>query len=142
MPSFSFTNPNLPVDGPIVTAAIGLDTAGLQARKSAGHPAPAPIQMTALVDTGAGWTVIRAGTAAQLGLNQIGAVSINTPNSAGVVCPQYSVRIVLPNNVSFEGAVIEAPLHGQKIQCLIGRDILMHGALIYTGFSNTWALCF
>jgi hypothetical protein len=31
---------------------------------------------------------------------------------------------------------------GQNIQCLIGRDILQHGVLIYIGYSNQFTLSF
>lgn len=47
-----------------------------------------------------------------------------------------------PNNMVVDGTVIEAPLQGQHIQGLIGRDILAHGVLIYTGYANQFTLSF
>ncbi len=48
-----------------------------------------------------------------------------------------------PNGVMVHNAVaIEAPLAGQHIQCLIGRDILQHGVLIYVGYMNQFTLSF
>lgn len=36
----------------------------------------------------------------------------------------------------------EAPLKGQHIQCLVGRDVLQHGVFIYTGYDNSFTLSF
>jgi len=38
--------------------------------------------------------------------------------------------------------VIDVPLEGQVIQGLIGRDVLAHGILIYSGYTNTFSLSF
>ena len=37
---------------------------------------------------------------------------------------------------------IEAPLGGQHIECLIGRDVLKHGVLTYIGYINQFTLSF
>ena len=52
------------------------------------------------------------------------------------------MRILFPNNVVVETVVIAAPLQGQHIQCLIGRDVLRHGVFIYTGYTETFTLSF
>jgi hypothetical protein len=52
------------------------------------------------------------------------------------------VQMILPNQVVFDAKVIEAPLQGQHIQCLIGRDVLAHGVLIYIGYANQFSLSF
>lgn len=83
-----------------------------------------------MIDTGATGTVIQDNIPAQLGLNPIGVVSINTPSSTNVECYEYIVRLLFPNNVIVETAVIGAPLKGQHIQGLIGRDVLQHGVFI------------
>jgi hypothetical protein len=95
-----------------------------------------------MIDTGATGSVIQQGLAAQLGLNPVGLVQIHTPSSTNVVCYEYAVRLVFPNNVVFEGTVIEAPLQGQHIQCLIGRDVLAQAVLVYIGYSNLFSLSF
>jgi hypothetical protein len=33
-------------------------------------------------------------------------------------------------------------LGGQPVQCLIGRDILQHGVLVYIGYANQFTLSF
>lgn len=95
-----------------------------------------------MIDTGATATVIRQGLATQLGLNPIGVVHINTPSSTNVPCHEFLVRLLFPNNVLVETTVIEAALRGQHIECLIGRDVLAHGVLVYIGYGNLFSLSF
>ena len=97
-----------------------------------------------MIDTGATGTVVKEGVPDQLGINPIGTTLINTPSSMGVSCNQFDVQIIFPyNNINIPSIVItEAPLQGQHIQCLIGRDILQHGMLIYTGYDNSFTLSF
>ena len=95
-----------------------------------------------MIDTGASATVVQQGLAAQLGLQPIGIAYINTPSSTNVRCYQYVVRFLFPANVIVESTVIEAPLQGQTIQCLIGRNVLAHGVLLYIGYVNTFSLSF
>lgn len=101
-----------------------------------------PVSIRALIDTGASACVIQEGLAAGLGLTQIGTVSINTPSSTGIQCAQYVARLLMSNSVTVETVVIEAPLQGQNIQCLIGRDLLKHGVLVYIGYANLFSLSF
>ena len=95
-----------------------------------------------MIDTGATGSVIRQGLPAQLGLQPIGVAHINTPSSTNVPCYEYLIRFLFPNNVLFETRVLEAPLQGQHIQCLIGRDVLAHAVLVYVGYVNLFTLSF
>ncbi|MFZ1061425.1 MAG: aspartyl protease family protein [Candidatus Rokuibacteriota bacterium] len=95
-----------------------------------------------MIDTGATSSVMRQGFAAQLGLHPVGVAYINTHSSTNVACYEYLVRLVFPNNVVAEATVLEAPLLGQHIQCLIGRYVLAHGVLVYIGYGNLFTLSF
>lgn len=95
-----------------------------------------------MIDTGATGSVIRQGLPAQLGLKPIGVTYINTPSSMNVACYEYLVRFVFPNNVLFETTVLETPLQGQHIECLIGRDVLAHGVFVYIGYGNLFSPSF
>jgi len=95
-----------------------------------------------MIDTGATGSVIQQGLASRLGLNPVGITQITTPSSANVACHEFLVRLLLPNNVVVDTTVIEAPLQGQPIQCLIGRDVLAHGVLVYVGYVNLFTLSF
>ena len=100
------------------------------------------VQALAMIDTGASATVIQQGIAAKLGLNPVGVTQIVTPSHTNVRCYRYIVRLVFPNNVTLESTVIEAPLQGQHIQCLIGRNVLAHGLFVYIGYRNLFSLSF
>lgn len=85
---------------------------------------------------------MQQGIAAQLGLNPVSLTYISTPSSTNVPCYEYSVRLIFPNNVVADVPILEAPLQGQNIQCLIGRDILAQGVLVYIGYQNLYSLSF
>jgi len=95
-----------------------------------------------MIDTGATVSVIQQGLPAQLGLEPIGVVYVNTPTSVYVACHKYLVRLIFPNNVLAETPIIEAPLAGQRIQCLVGRDVLARGLFVYIGYGNLFSLSF
>lgn len=142
MPSFTVQLPNLQAVGPIVEIQIAVGMPVEAAMRKAETPVPPPVSVVAMIDTGATGTVIRQGLAGQLGLNPVGVTHINTPSSTGVACYQYIVRLLFPNNVVFEAIAIEAPLQGQHIQCLIGRDVLAHAVMVYIGYSNQFTVSF
>jgi hypothetical protein len=57
--------------------------------------------------------------------------------------PSFTAQVPnLQANVVAETTVLEAPLLGQHIQCLIGRDVLAHGVLVYIGYGNLFSLSF
>lgn len=142
MPSFTAQVANLQAVGPVVELRIAVGEAVEAALKAAGTPVPSPLPAVAMIDTGATGSVIRQGLAAQLGLNPVGVTYINTPSSTNVACHEFLVRLVFPNNVVYETTVIEAPLQGQHVQCLIGRDVLAHGVFVYIGYGNLFSLSF
>jgi len=86
--------------------------------------------------------VIGQGVATRLGLKPVGVANISTASSSNVQCYKYAVRLIFPNNVTVEAIVIEAPLRGQNIQVLIGRDILARGVLVSIGYMNLFSLSF
>lgn len=143
MPSFTRGVPNLVASGPLVeTLGIAVSTPLEETLRDKSQPIPVPVQVIAMIDTGATGTVIQHGVAGQLGLEPVGIAYINTPSSANVQCNKYAVRLMFAINVVVEAIVIEAPLQGQNIQCLIGRDVLAHGILIYIGYANQFTLSF
>lgn len=142
MPSFTVQIPNLEDAGPEFDAAIAISSALEGILREADSPIPGPVTVRAMIDTGASRSVVQRGLADQLGLKPIGITYISTPSSTGVPAFEYLVRLVLPNNVIFETTVLEAPLQGQGIQCLIGREVLSQGMLVYIGYSNLFSLSF
>jgi len=142
MPSFTQRIPNLQQVGPVIEVILTPSVPYLQTM-GIGPSATKAIKILAMIDTGATGTVISQGLATTLGINPVGTTLINTPSSTNVTCLQFDIQIVFPNNVNIASIVAtEAPLQGQHIQCLIGRDVLQNGVLIYTGYDNSFTLSF
>lgn len=141
MPVFSAESPDLEVDGPIIEVTLDLVPSARQALVDAGSPVPASVKASALIDTGASGTAVKKDLLMPLGLHPVGAMAVTTPTSQDISCPLYAVQLTMPNGF-LEITVIEAPLQGQNIQVLIGRDILKHGLLIYQGHSSQFTLSF
>ena len=143
MPSFTSQIPNLKQVGPVCTIKIGLSRAASDVLISQGGTLKPPVGVTALIDTGASGTCIKPEIVSQFGLISRGIAQIATPSSKAHPCNVYDVSIQFPNGVAVPTVpVIETPLEGQSIQCLIGRDILEFGILIYSGYTQTFSLSF
>ena len=142
MPSFTQRISNLQQVGPVIEVILTPSVAFLQAMKVSPSATKA-IKVLAMIDTGATGTVISQGLAIQLGINPVGTTLINTPSSTNITCHQFDIQMIFPNNVNIASIVVtEAPLKGQHIQCLVGRDVLQHGVFIYTGYDNSFTLSF
>jgi len=142
MPSFTTQLPNLQAAGPLLDMHVWVGSPVEEALKKAGEKIPEPLAVKGIIDTGATGSVIQPTIAQQLGLRPVGIVSIATASSENVLCLQYIVRLIFPNDAMIEALAIEAPLRGQDIQCLIGRDALSHAVFIYMGHINQFTLSF
>lgn len=138
MPSFTITDPTVQSKGLI----LGMRLTAATMTPPAGQPQQY-IDLRAMIDTGASLTAIRDDIPGILGLNPVGVVLITTPTSTGVQCYQYLVNLVFPNNTHIPNFTVTAvPLRGQNVSCLIGRDILGQGVLVYNGYMNQFTLSF
>lgn len=142
MPSFTIAGANLQGAGPVVDVQIAVNKEVETGLREAGQTVPAPYVALAMIDTGASLTVIREGLAQDLGLQPTGVRRVHTPSDMNVRCHEYVVRLLFPNDIMFEIDVVEAPLKGQHIDCLVGRDLLARGVLIYIGPDNLFTLSF
>jgi predicted aspartyl protease len=140
VPVFTFQVPNLQQLGPILEIHLALSTAAAAAIRARGSSVAAPVAVRAIVDTGASCCVIQRGLAQQLGLQPVGQLSATTPSSTHVPTMQYPVQLVFPDQCTREVIAVEMPLQSQYIQCLIGRDLLAGGTLIYSGIQNSYTL--
>ncbi|MEW5800032.1 MAG: retroviral-like aspartic protease family protein [Bacteroidota bacterium] len=142
MPSFTQRIPNLQQVGPVIELLITPSQPFLQSMNIAPNNTKVT-RVLAMIDTGATGTVIQQGLAAQLNINPVGTTYIHTPSSMNVLCHQFDLQLIFPNNVSMPTILVtEAPLQGQHIQCLIGRDVLSQSVLIYTGYDNSFTVSF
>ena len=122
---------------------IGVSEPAANLLRQQGKPVPNPIEITALIDTGASGTAVKPEVIRQFQLTPRGVTNIATPSSAAHPCNVYDVSLTFANGVVVPViTVIEVPLEGQVIQGLIGRDVLVNGILIYSGYTNTFSLSF
>jgi predicted aspartyl protease len=135
MPSFTSTLPNLHQIGPIVEIQIVIPRDLAKVLTDKNNTVPNPIKANALIDTGASSSCVNPDVIKGLNVSPIGVTKIHTASHANIDCNQYKLAFQFPNGVTIESAeVIETSLEGQPIQCLIGRDILKYGVLIYSGY--------
>jgi predicted aspartyl protease len=122
---------------------IGVSEPAANLLRQQSKPIPNPVEITALIDTGASGTAVKPEVIRQLQLTPRGVTNIATPSSAAHPCNVYDVSLTFANGVIVPViTVIEVPLEGQVIHGLIGRDVLIHGILIYSGYTNTFSLSF
>lgn len=142
MPSFTIQNPNLRRSDPCCEVNITPSSKTIEILKKEGQPIPS-IKILALIDTGASGTAISTKVVQQLHLVARGVTTISTPSTDSHPTNVYDVDLHLPNNVTvYNVQAIEARLTTQNIDCLIGRDVLRHGVLIYNGYATTFTLSF
>jgi len=144
MPSFTNQIANMVQVGPIVEISVGPSLSYAQAMAKKGLSVPQPVKAVAMIDTGASGTVITPSVTQQLGLSPVGLSKMSTPSTTtAVTAAVFNLGLTFPNGVSVASIMaLEAPLGGQHIQCLIGRDVLQHGVLTYIGYINQYTLSF
>ena len=140
MSAFTGRITDLQARGPIAQVNIAISAAAESALTTAGQAIPPPVQVTALVDTGASVTAISQGIAQQLGLQPVGMQPVSTPSNPSANMPLYAVRVVI-NTVVFEVTAIEAAgLAVQGIGALLGREVLSQAVFVYIGYANEFTI--
>jgi hypothetical protein len=142
MPTFTFAYTDLATRGPVIEMHVAVDTETQANLEKAKLPVPAPFLVKALLETGSSATTISQEVAAALGLHPVHSTLVSSPAARDVERAVYSVRLLFPNSIVFEGLAIEEPLPGQDVQCVIGRDILQRAVFIYNGTSGVFSVSF
>lgn len=148
MPVLASQISSLSALGPLIDVKLTPNMAVVESLNAADKPLPEAVTVTAMIDTGSTGTVVKAGLARQLSLFPVGAHHINTPSSQNVLCHEYFLGVAFQptagsrGHAYFEMTAVEAPLEGQHIQCLLGRDFLSLGVLVYTGPTNSFTFSF
>lgn len=135
-------NPNLGRNGPIVEVYFTVSKELEDQFKQKNEKVPEPIKVKALVDTGATTCVVKEEIPKNLGLSPIGKTPISTAHG-NHECYQYFLRMIIPHPtgpLTYEGVFVAANLGGQDLSCLIGRDFLSNGILVYIGYANQFTL--
>lgn len=136
-------DPNMVQAGLIIPVLIAPSSPIMKLLEKSEVEVPKSIELSALVDTGATRTVVRSGACRKMNLIPRNRVQISTAGTP-FLADEYDVALIFPMlNIRFDPLfVLEAPLTGQNITCLIGRDLLSKGILFYNGFDNSYTLGF
>jgi len=141
MPSITITSPNLQVDGPTLEVHFLISKELEEKYVKDGKEIPKPIIVKAQIDTGASNCVVQEDIPMRLGLQPVDSIKITTPSTKDHPCYRYYMRMIIPaHNLTYDGLFTAAPLAGQNITSLIGRDLLGQGLLIYIGYANQFTL--
>lgn len=75
---------------------------------------------------------------------EIEAVNFFTSSHKEYECPLYDIDLLFPNHKIAVANItaIESDFEGQRIDGLIGRDVLKNGLMIYSGYDNSFTLAF
>jgi len=121
----------------------------LRTAKGPIQPVPVPgvggtfSRMPALIDTGAGRTVLTPAAVARVGLRQVDVTRLARAGGINEDAGVYVASIQFPRYklATIEVAkVICCELPEQPIQCLIGRDILSRWGFNYDGRTGEWII--
>ncbi len=149
MPHFTIT---LSPNGPLVNAAISVSKVRSDALQLEKRPIPPPVNVRALIDTGASGSCIDPSIRTQLGLTPTGTTKAHSPGTkkdAPHDVDQFDVGIFIPGLTATSRAfyiptvqVMEFDLDHQGFQVILGRDILTSCVLIYEGQAGLFTLTY
>lgn len=135
MPCLTRVIPDLQRNGPLLEIYFSVPEKLEKELVSNKKKVPDPVKCDALIDTGASNCVIQQDIPKKLGLSPVGEIAMTTPSCQSCKCYTYYLRMtILPQNIVYEGVFTAAPLMGQQIDCLVGRDLLSTCVLIYNGY--------
>ena len=129
-------------DGPLVKVSIHLTTSTLFSIRRAGRPVPPPIELMALIDSGADVSVFDPVALAPLraiGLAVSRWILVNAPGLGPMTAlPEYAISLSLAvgaaNPLLFKSLpVYERALGATAYQALLGRDVLAACGFWYDG---------
>jgi hypothetical protein len=138
----------LPLDpeGPVITLLVGVSHPRQGMLQAANLPVPQPVQIRALIDTGASGTLIVAASLQSLALVPSGTTSMITPSTGPNPVPvdQYDVSLILthpPVTIAIPAwPIVECQSLGGNYQALLGRDFLSLCLFVYDGRAQRFSL--
>jgi hypothetical protein len=132
----------LSAEGAVVDARIGWSDSAAQAQRAALRPVPPPVDVRALIDSGAEVSCADPSVIQALGLPVGGFVLANVPAQGGLTyATQHDAGLVLIhpsgdmrlNLVIRTLLVVELPIGVLGYQTLLGRDVLTGCRFLYDG---------
>lgn len=145
MPILSFPKSQL---GAIIDVVARPSAAGLEELRRAGLPAPKPVNLKMLVDSGSDTSAMEEALATSFGLPYVSAAFAMTFNKSRPI-RRYELALSLSgtNGVTWDAPpviVIARPeaFDGTPYQGLVGRDLLDQALFIYNGPGHHCTLAF
>lgn len=135
-------------EGAVVEVLVSITSQRQEALSKDGKTIPSPIQVPALIDTGADASCVDSSIVASLQLNPTGCVNIHTPSTQGIphASFQYDVKLILAHkDLSFvfqPTPILEARFDQQRAKVILGRDVLSCCLFVYDGRSEVFHFAF
>src|SRR5258706_11386481 len=134
-----FTRQVAPDGGLLVFALIGLSEARRAALAASNQPIPAPVTVSALIDTGASCTCVDSSILTGLNLTPTGTATVRTPTTGSqpAVVDQYDIGLAIPATPGASPLIlatipaIKAELANQRFLVLIRKDITQRSIIVY-----------
>lgn len=140
--SFTFKLPYLREKGPLCKVVIKPSEPTIAKLKMEKKKVPS-VKVLALIDTGANTTAISQKVVKDLGLCPRGTAKVYTSSRRSEMRNEYDISLEFGKDIYLQILrALEADFKNYKIDCLIGRDILEHGRLVYDGPGNKVQLSF
>lgn len=140
--SFTFHLPFLRENGPICSVVLKPSDPTTEKLKIEKNKIPS-IKVLALIDTGASSTAISQKVVDKLNLFPRGTAKVYTSNKASEIRHEFDVALEFDSDSYLPILkVLSANLQDHSIDCLIGRDVLQYGLLIYNGVEKQVTLSF
>ncbi len=139
----------LEAEGALVEVEVGWAKARARAARSAGQPVPPPVQVRALIDTGAATSCLDSAYVRQLGLPLGGLALANIPALGGAMfASEHDAHVTVfhpsgqhaLNLVMTDVLVLDLDLGALGYQALLGRDVLAWCRLLYDGPGDRFKL--
>jgi hypothetical protein len=134
---------------PVITLFLAAGAPRIAALEALGETPPAPVEVRALVDTGASRTAVQESVLDRLGLDPVGADSLytastgKTPKEVDAYAVQLFFAGVPGGRLDPDLRVVEAEdLGGLGVEVLLGRDVLGRSLLFFSGPEGRFMLAF
>lgn len=137
--------------GAVVRIEVGLSAGDTEAQRAALRSIPPPIDLYALLDTGAEVSCVDPEILATVAATLAGFDLVNLPATGGLtISCQYRVMLTVlhPSKKKYldliapDLRVLEVPLSALGFKALLGRDLLKRCRFVYDGMSGQFRLSY
>lgn len=138
-------------DGALVKVRLAWSTSNVQSQRTALKPIPPPVEVMALLDSGAEATSLDVSLVRSLGLSVAGITLANAPGVGGLnYTSQHEVDLTVLHRSGHAARdlvvrnllVMELKLGSLGYQVLIGRDVLAGCRFLYDGPADRFKVAY